>query len=258
MTPGILASARYGRGDAPPLLFIRALPAEVDNPRGVDRLIERRILCGPARVARVDAVGRPAYLPTDFDMSEIAEVYARYLQERFDGPVALMGLSTGASVALQLAADRPELVSSLVVAAGAGRLGSRGRAIQRRYVSLLAAGDRRAYAELASATMNSRHLDPVVRLASRLAPRPEDAESLIALVRAEDRYDMLDRAHRITAPTLILSGGRDVFYPPELGRRTAERIPRATHIVYRRRAHGGVPMHPRFASDIAEFLAAHA
>lgn len=258
MTPGILATATYGRVDAPPLLFIRALPAEVDNPRGVDRIMERLILRGPAGVSRVHAVGRPAYLPTDFDMPEIADIYARYLREHFDRPVALMGLSTGASVALQLAADHPALVKSLVVAAGSGRLSARGRAIQRRYVSLLTAADRRAYAELASATMNSKHFDGVVRLASRIAPKPDDPESLIALVRAEDRYDMLGRAHRITAPTLILSGERDVFYPPTLGRETAERIRRASQIVYRGRAHGGVPLHPHFARDIAGFLSAHA
>lgn len=258
MTPDILATAHYGDEDAQPLLFIRALPAEVDNPRGVDRLIERLIVRGPARVNRVHAVGRPAYLPTDFDMSEIADIYGRYVREHFDGPVALMGLSTGASVALQLAADQPELVKSLVVAAGSGRLGSRGRAIQRRYVSLLAAGDRRAYAELASATMNSKHFDGMVRLASRLAPKPDDPESLIALVRAEDGFDVLDRVDRITAPTLILSGERDVFYPPELGRETAKRIRHASHIVYRGRAHGGVPLHPHFAQDIAGFLAASA
>lgn len=258
MTPDILATASYGQPDGDPLLFIRALPAEIENPRGVDRLIERLIVRGPSRVSRVHAVGRPAYLPSDFDMPEIAEVYGRYLRERFDRPVALMGLSTGASVALQLAADQPELVKSLVIAAGSGRLGSRGRAIQRRYVSLLAAGDRRAYAELASATMNSKHFDGVVRLASRLAPKPDDAESLIALVRAEDGFDVLDRVHRIAAPTLIISGGRDVFYPPELGRETARRIRRSSHIVYGGRAHGGVPLHPHFAGDIAAFLSANA
>ncbi|WP_223694196.1 alpha/beta fold hydrolase [Leifsonia poae] len=255
-TPGILATAYYGDADAEPLLFIRALPAEIDNPRGIDRVAERFIVRGPSRTHRVHAVGRPAFLPLDFDMSEIAAVYGRLIRERFGRPVAVMGLSTGASVALQLAVDQPDLVKTLVIAAGAARLGTRGRILQRRYVSLLAANDRRAYAELASGTLNSRLLDPLVRLFGRIVPQPDDPESLIALVRAEDAYDVLDGLHRVTAPTLILSGGRDVFYPPEVGRETARRLPRATHIVYPGRPHGGVPLHPHFAGDIAGFLRA--
>ncbi|MFF1573446.1 alpha/beta fold hydrolase [Leifsonia sp. NPDC058292] len=253
----ILAIEEYGPRNGAPLLFIRALPAETGNPRGVDRVVERLVLRGAARRMRVHAVGRPAFLHPAFTMAEVADVYARLIAERFGRPVALMGLSTGASVALQLAVDRPDLVTTLVVAAGAARLGSRGRAVQRRYLSLLAAGDRRASGELASATMNSRHLDPLVRLVSRATPQPDDAESLIALVRAEDAYDVFDGLHAVTAPTLILSGGRDVFYPPDLARETARRLPHGTHILYRSRSHGGVPLHPRFGDDIADFLAAH-
>ena len=105
--------------------------------------------------------------------------------------------------------------------------------------------------------MNSSHLDPVIRMVARLALAPEDAESLVALVRAEDEYDVFGRLGRVAAPTLVISGGRDIFYPADLGRETARRLPRATHIVYRDRAHGGIPLHPHFAGDIADFLAAH-
>ncbi|MFI5061456.1 MAG: alpha/beta fold hydrolase [Actinomycetales bacterium] len=247
----------YGPSAGVPLVFIRGLPAESGDLRGVDRIIERLIVSGPARAHRVHAVGRPADLTSGFDMSEVAELYGRLIVERFRRPVALMGLSTGASVALQLAVDRPELVRTLVVAAGAGSLGGRGREIQRRYASLLAADDRRASAELASATMNAGPLDPLVRLVSRVTPKPGEAESLLALVRAEDGYNVLGRLERVTAPTLILSGGRDVFYPPDLARETAAQLPTSHHIVYRRRTHGGVPLHPRFSDDIAAFLAAH-
>ena len=251
------AIREYGQAGAEPLVFIRGLPAESGNPRGVDRIIERLVVRGPARAHRVHAVGRPVNLTSAFGMAEVAELYARLIAERFGRPVAVMGLSTGASVALQLAVDRPELVRTLVVAAGAGRLGGRGRAIQRRYASLLAADDPRATAELASATMNAGRLDPLVRLVSRATPTPGDAESLLALVRAEDGYNVLGRLDRVTAPTLILSGGRDVFYPPDLARETAAQLPTAHHIQYRGRTHGGVPLQPQFSGDIASFLAAH-
>ncbi len=254
MTPAVAAVTEYGPSGAPPLLYIRALPAESGHPRGLDRAVERLILRGAARERRVHAVGRPIALPSRLGMGEIADIYAELLVARFGGPVSVMGMSTGASVALQLAADHPELVSSLVVAAGAGRLSSRGREIQRRYADLLAAGDRRAGAELASATMAAGPLDPAVRAASRLLPLPDDVAGLLAIVGAEDAYDVLDDLDRVAAPTLIVSGGRDVFYPAELGRETAKRLPRASHIVYPGRAHGGVALHPRFAEDVAAFL----
>ena len=121
-----------GAPTPPPLLYIRALPAEIANPRGADLLIERLIVRGAARVTRVEAVGRPAYLPPSFDMAEVAEVYARHIQRRFGGPVAVMGLSTGGSVALQLAVDHPDGVDA-GRGGGFGRLSGRGRAVQRRY-----------------------------------------------------------------------------------------------------------------------------
>ncbi|AGW42387.1 hypothetical protein O159_24410 [Leifsonia xyli subsp. cynodontis DSM 46306] len=254
MTPTLVVATEYGSSSAPPLLYIRALPAESRQPRGFGRALERWVLRGPTRERSVYAVGRPMSLPLDADMSRLAEVYANVVRRRFDGPVSLMGMSTGASVALQLAADHPELVDSLVVAAGAGCLSPRGRAVQRRYAAMLAAGGHRAAAELASATMSSRRLDPLVRAATRLLPAPDDIESLLTILRAEDGFDVRDRLGRVGAPTLILSGGRDVFYPADLGRETAVRMPRATHIVYRDRTHGGVPLHPRFADDIAAFL----
>lgn len=254
MTAALLPTVAYGDRSAPPLILLRGLPSEPGRPRGLDALTERWIVGGPARSHRVHAVGRPPRLASGMTMAEIAGLYADVLRRRFDSPAALMGVSTGASIALQLATDQPELVSSLVVAAGAATLGASGRAVQRRYAELLGCDDRVATSELAVATVDSRLLAPAVRLVTRLLPRPADPAGLRALVEAEDGYDVRDRLARVPAPTLVVSGGCDVFYPLDLATETARLLPSATHIVYRNRSHAGVPLHPRFARDVGEFL----
>ena len=256
MTAAVLPTVAYGDPSAPPLILLRGLPSEPGRARGLDALTERWIVGGPARSHRVHAVGRPAQLAPGATMAEIAALYAGVLRRRFGAPAAVMGVSTGASIALQLATDHPDLVSSLVVAAGAAALGAAGRAVQRRYADLLGRDERVATSELAVATMDSPLLAPAVRLVTRLLPGPADPAGLRVLVEAEDGYDVRDRLCRVAAPALVVSGGRDVFYPLDLATETAHRLPRATHIVYPNRSHAGVPLHPRFGRDIGEFLRA--
>ena len=55
-------------------------------------------------------------------MSEIAADYARAIEDDLGEPAYLHGTSSGGSMSLQLAVDRPELVRRLVLAAAACRL----------------------------------------------------------------------------------------------------------------------------------------
>lgn len=254
MTRTVLPTVAYGSPAAPPLVFLRGLPAEPGRARGLDAVTERLILRGPARTRRVHAIGRPPQLAHGATMAEIAGVYAGILRRRFGGPVAVMGISTGASLALQLATDHPELVASLVVAAGAATLGAAGRAVQRRYADLLASGHPAATSELALATLDAPLLAPAVRFVTRVLPGPLDPGGLLTLVEAEEDFDVRDRLRCVGAPVLVVSGGRDFFYPLALASETVRRLPDAKHIVYPGRSHAGVPLHPRFARDVADFL----
>lgn len=241
----LVPTVAYGDPASPPLVYFRGLPSAPGRPRGMEVLGERLILRGPLRRHRVHAVGRPLRLERGTSMAEIAGLYADALRRRFDGPVALMGVSTGASLALQLATDHPDLVGSLVVAAGAATLGEEGRAVQRRYAELL--GDD-------TLAVRTSVLTPLLRTAIRVVRSPEDREGLRALVEAEDAFDVRDRLGRVTAPVLVVSGGRDRFYPLPVVDDTVRRLPRATHIVYASRSHAGTTLHPRFADDVARFL----
>ena len=59
---------------------------------------------------------------------------------------------------------------------------------------------------------------------------------------------------RISAPTLVVGGGRDRFYPAELFRETARMMPNPHLVIYEDRAHGGTFADRRFGRDVIAFL----
>jgi pimeloyl-ACP methyl ester carboxylesterase len=79
---------------------------------------------------------------------------------------------------------------------------------------------------------------------------------MIATIEAEDDFDLGGRLHEISAPTLIIGGGRDRFYPPGLFRETAGGIPNARLLLYEDRAQGGTFADRRFGRDVVAFLKA--
>lgn len=84
--------------------------------------------------------------------------------------------------------------------------------------------------------------------------RDWDPSDMIATIRAEDAFDVGERLGEITAPTLVVVGGRDTFYPTELFRETATGIPNAHLVLYENRGHGGTFADRRFGRDVVAFL----
>ena len=69
-------------------------------------------------------------------------------------------------------------------------------------------------------------------------------------------FDASPQLHHITAPTLLIAGGRDRFYSPELFRETAQRIPDARLSLYPDKGHAGVMTHKPAIREIVDFLRA--
>jgi pimeloyl-ACP methyl ester carboxylesterase len=86
--------------------------------------------------------------------------------------------------------------------------------------------------------------------------RVEDPSDMLVTVAAEDAFDACPELGRIIAPTLLVAGGRDRFYSPELFRDTAERIPNARLALYQDKGHAGVMTHKPAIREIVEFLRA--
>lgn len=81
-----------------------------------------------------------------------------------------------------------------------------------------------------------------------------NSADMLLTVAAEDVFHAAPELHRITAPTLLVVGGRDRFYAQELFRETAERIPNARLALYNGKGHAGVLTHRPAIREIVDFL----
>ena len=211
-------------GQGPPLVMVPGLTPGHDVPEGSQR---RQALASARPLARdftVYVINRKKGLRPGESMSGIAGHLASAIEHDLGPPVFLQGTSTGGSVALQLAVDRPDLVRRLVVVAAAYRLGPRGRQLQAEMARLIRAGQPRQARASAMTAMLPGPLRGPGRPLSRLAAGPAvpaDPTDVLVTLDAEDAFDVKADLPRITAPTLVIGGGRDHFYTPELFRGTA-------------------------------------
>ena len=211
-------------GQGPPLVMVPGLTPEHDVPRGLQRRIALATARPLARDFTVYVVNRKRGLRPGESMSDIAGHLASAIEHDLGQPVFLQGTSTGGSVALQLAVDRPDLVRRLVVVAAAYRLGPRGRELQAQMARLIRAGEpRQAWASVMTAMLPGPLRGPA-RPLSRLAAGPmvpADPTDLLVTLDAEDAFDVEAGLPRVTAPTLVIGGGTDHFYTQELFQGTA-------------------------------------
>ena len=211
-------------GQGPPLVRVAGLTPEHDVPRGWQRRMALSLARPFAGDFTVHVVNRKRGLRPGESMSDIAGHLAGAIEQEFGGPVFLEGTSTGGSVALQLAVDRPDLVRRLVLVAAASRLGPRGREVQAEMARLIRAGrPREAWSSMMTATLPAPLRGPARPLSRWSAGPmvPADPTDLLVTLDAEDAFDAGADLPRVTAPTLVIGGSADRFYTEELFRRTA-------------------------------------
>jgi pimeloyl-ACP methyl ester carboxylesterase len=145
----------------------------------------------------------------------MADDDASWIGARFNGPLDVIGFSTGGEVAQYLAADHGELVRRLVLSDTGCRLGEAAKALLGAARDQAAQGRAaEAQADLANQMDFGRVGHGVVRLlGKRLMKQPDDAWDYLATIEADLGHDATDALSRIAAPTLVLAGSRDFFYP---------------------------------------------
>ena len=206
-------------------------------------------------------VNRRPGLPRGMTMTEIAAEHAEAIHALGGGgPVDVAGISTGGSIAQQLAADHPDVVNRLLLLCTACRLGADGRVLQRRVAARVRGGAPRQALAVMMAGLVPPHRGQTAAgaLAWLAGPRViaggDDMADMATTIEAEDAFDLAD-CPRITAPTLILAGGDDRFYSPELFAETARLIPGSRLRVFEGRGHVTVARHPEWAGEIERFIA---
>jgi 3-oxoadipate enol-lactonase len=149
--------------------------------------------------------------PPGARMTDLARLAAECLKQAGRPPIHLVGLSFGAVVALQIAVDAPELVRSLTLTNGFARLhltvGGLPHALGRALLLLAGRMD-----WLGAWVAAGLFPEPEQTDLRRLAAQRISANSRQTYLRtllAVALTDLTPRLGEVTAPTLILAGGRD-------------------------------------------------
>ena len=256
------AYVRFGSGPAE-LVVLPGLAFDNPAPRlatarayawSMRRLAAGRtitVLHRPRGVVPVDALDEPT-----LETADLADLYAPVLEGEF-GAVDVLAFSTGGLIAQHLALRHPELVRRLILVVSGARIADAGRQICHTMATLCQQEDwrslRRTLAASAVDGPVATHLASWFSGSGR-EPDRRDVADFRATVAADLRHDTTNALQGITAPTLVLGGRDDPYFPEPVLRSTAAEIPDALVKVH---AGGhGVPKHHSgwLQSEVAEFL----
>jgi pimeloyl-ACP methyl ester carboxylesterase len=242
-------------GDGPPLLYLGGLlPAA-----GVDGKLARRSAELSARplagLRRVVYTNRRTGLPAGMSMADLAAEHARAIEALDAGPVDVLGVSTGGSIAQQLAADHPGAVRRLVLVSTGCRLWEKTRRLQSDVAVQIRAGREQQALASVALSMLLPGAESLGRVLAPLMRNAGDLSDLATTIEAEDGFDLARCEGTIGVPTLIVAGARDRFYPVELLEETQRLIPRSILVVVPRRGHLTVMSSGRLTAAVRGFLA---
>lgn len=235
-TNGILTHWREdGDPAGRPVLFSNALGTDL---RVWDALVPR--LPRGLRLIRYDTRGHGLSdcPPPPYGMGELVDDAAALIEALDLADVLVVGLSLGGIVAQGLAAERPDLVSALVLCDTAARIGTeamwqdRIEAVRKDGIAALAEPTlerwftRRFHRETPDDLAGWRHM---------LTRTP--VQGYVGCCEAIAQTDLLESTSGLRQPTLVVVGEEDGSTPPDMVRETAALIPGARFEIVPRAGH---------------------
>ncbi|MCB1054226.1 MAG: alpha/beta fold hydrolase [Acidobacteria bacterium] len=198
--------------------------------------------------------------PVPEDLEGHAADVARLLEHLELPPVHVLGTSFGGEVAAVLAARRPELVRSLVLATvsdlATEAMHEDTVAMREIVAGILAGGDRgRFHDRLVERIFSPEYRE---RLAAEMAARRAGLDrlptgwfsGLDGLLAAIESFDLRALLPAIECPTLIVVAAADEVMPPERSRRMAAAIPGASLRVHPTSGHALVSEDPQWLVEV--------
>lgn len=174
-----------------------------------------------------------------WQLREIAPLLATWLRQLHLPPVALLGQSTGGSIAIHLAASAPELVARLILVSSTG-------------VPLQAGLLRLTIRSVYSFFQPGNGTYPLALIRDVLIPRPRLFwQAAHEVVHSDFRAELAS----ITTPTLIIWGKHDALIPISIGHALQAALPHARFVILPNCGHRPMLAEPEaFSKIILEFL----
>jgi pimeloyl-ACP methyl ester carboxylesterase len=221
-----LPFVRVGEAD-PTLVILPGLADSAGNLNSRAGEIARQFQA-MAQSFSVYVIGRRRGLPEQYSTRQMAGDYARVIENEI-GPSNVLGISLGGYVAQYLAADSPELVRRLVIGCAAHRVGDEGRAIPERWLaSIRQQRWREFYFDLARVVIQEYRSACYEFLIPMLSWRACDPKDFVVSLEACLTHDSTNVLTSIQAPTLVIGGTLDRFFPASLLCEMARNIPHAS------------------------------
>jgi len=179
------------------------------------------------------------------------------------GPVHLVGLSNGALAALELAGRRPELLRSLTIMDGFGRVDALMRAVLRSWRAALALGGTGGRFDVATPWVwghsfledNEAWLLSLREEAAAADPRPVLALVDGALAYGEEGRECVSALRRYRGPLLTLVGAQDVLSPPRYSLELLTAAGRGSLVMVQRAGHAAPIERPAaVAAELRSFF----
>jgi pimeloyl-ACP methyl ester carboxylesterase len=244
-----------------PLVYLCGFTTNHRNPKpGLERTLTLRTVNPLARAGfEVYFTNRWPGMDPDITFAEVAERHAEAIRHHFGKPIDVLGHSTGGSLTLQLIADRPDVVRKAIVACAAYALGPISKNAQLELLHGIETTGRFSAGAIVDGMGGMVRfrwvralLTPLATVAARRITI-ENPVDPIAMLRAEDAFNVRDRLSEIQTETLVICGAQDYFWTPEMFAETACRLPQGKLIMYPNRGHALITT-PEFFRDVTAFL----
>jgi 3-oxoadipate enol-lactonase len=171
---------------------------------------------------------------------------------------ALLGVSNGASAALQFAVDSPAQVTAMVLANGYGRADTMMKVKLNSWLAGMAAGGGPLRFDVATpwvwgATFLNNHFEALKPFREKGATLPVHA--VRNLIEGGMHLDVLEQAANIICPTLLLTGDEDLLTPLSYSHELQRRIADSRIVMLERAGHAMFLEQPgRFTQVAGAFL----
>ena len=195
-----------------------------------------------------------------YSCAELADDAARLITHLGHGPVVFMGLSLGGMVGQELALQRPELVTGLVLANTTSGYPAEAQAGWVQRIAGIDAGGLEAVVDAALQRwfhpgFHAEQPATVARWRRRVVST--DKQGYVACCHAVAGVNTTPRLGQIAVPTLVIAGELDAGTPPAMARTIAEGVKGAQLVVLPEASHLSVLEQPQaFLQTVQGWLAA--